>query len=228
MNGFRVLLPGSGTVSAADYVDGLGLRGRAGSGRPYLVLNMVVSLDGHAAVAGRTAPLANAADQELFHELRRAGDAVLVGAGTIRSEGYGQLDQLAVIASRRLDLPTDRGVLTHRGNRVAVVTESNESLPDCEAAVRYLRCGLADALVALRRDDDVRSVVCEGGPHLNSQLLAAGLVDEMFVTIGGRVFGGDPDLTLVAGPTFDPPIRATPIALLERDGFLFARYRLGG
>lgn len=228
MIGFNRLLPPGGSVGTAEYVDGLSLRQQARADRPYLVLNMIVSLDGRAAVDGRTAALQNTADHELFHALRGAGDAVLVGASTIRAEGYGETDRLVVIASNSLDLPTDRGVLRHASNRVLILTESHAEIDACAADVGYLRGDLHEGLRTLRHEYGVEAVVCEGGPHLNGMLFAAGLVDEIFVTIGSRIVAGDAPLTMVHGPQLDPPVDLGLVALLEHDGFLFARYRTHG
>ena len=57
--------------------------------RPWLLVNMVASLDGGVTVEGRSGGLAGAADKELFGALRQVGDIVLAGAGTARAEDYG-------------------------------------------------------------------------------------------------------------------------------------------
>ncbi|MEO7194972.1 MAG: dihydrofolate reductase family protein, partial [Pseudonocardiaceae bacterium] len=87
----RRLLPGPRSVTAIEALEGLALAGLAPAHRPYLVLNMVASVDGAAAVAHRTAPMSTPADRQLFHELRTCVDAVMVGAGTVRTERYGRL-----------------------------------------------------------------------------------------------------------------------------------------
>ena len=87
----RRLLPEPGMLTAAEAVDGLVFADLAPADRPYLVLNMVATADGAATVAQRTAPISNAADRQLFHELRAQVDAVMVGAGTARIERYGRL-----------------------------------------------------------------------------------------------------------------------------------------
>ena len=87
----RRLLPQPGTVTAIEALEGLALAEMAAEHRPYLVLNMVATADGAAAVAHRTAPISNPADRQLFHELRTHVDAVMVGAGTVRTERYGRL-----------------------------------------------------------------------------------------------------------------------------------------
>src|SRR5439155_764044 len=80
----------------------------------------------------------------------------------------------------------------------------------CAARIEYIRCvrdGLLDlpaSLAALHDRFAVRTLLCEGGPHLNSHLLAEGLVDELFLTVAPKVAGGDPasgeSLRIVAGP----------------------------
>src|SRR5690348_7248010 len=57
--------------------------------RPWVLANFVVSPDGSVATGGRVGGLTSPADQALFHLLRSAADVVLVGAGTVRAEGYG-------------------------------------------------------------------------------------------------------------------------------------------
>ena len=147
---FRRLLPGplEERFTAADLAAAVPAEPPAG--RPFLLLNMIATADGRATIEGRTAPLANRADYELFHALRQRVDAVMVGAETVRVEGYGPMDQLAVVVSRSVELPVDRGLLTHEGNRVVIITPSpDRELPPCAASVTYLR--EADLAVALRR-----------------------------------------------------------------------------
>jgi riboflavin biosynthesis pyrimidine reductase len=203
------------------------LRALAPPGRPAVALNMIASLDGRTTVAGHARGLANRADYELFHATRTAADAVLVGAGTVRAESYGPMEQLAVIVSNSLDLSPDLGVLRAPGNRVVVVTGSDGELAPCAARVDYLRTtDLGEALGRLHADHGVRAVDCEGGPHLNATLLPAGLVDELHLVVSPLLVGGADPLTLVEGALFDPPREAELVWLLESGGWLFLRYRL--
>src|SRR4051794_17525302 len=150
MEAFRRLLPGppADGLTAADLAAAVPTD--PPGGRPFVLLNMIATADGRATIAGRTAPIANRADYELFNALRARVDAVMVGAETIRVEGYGPMDQLAVVVSRTVELPVERGLLAAEGNRVVIVTPSpNAELPPCAASVSYLR--QADLGVALRR-----------------------------------------------------------------------------
>ena len=194
--------------------------------RPFVLLNMIATADGRATIAGRTAPIANRADYELFHALRARVDAVMVGAETIRVEGYGAMEQLAVVVTRSVDLPVDRGLLAAPGNRVLIVTPSPDAeLPPCAASVGYLReADLGTALRRLREEHGVRAIDCEGGPGLNASVLPAGLVDELHLVIAPKLVGGRDPLTILRGPELAPPIDLELLSLHEAGGYLFTRY----
>ena len=210
-------------LTAAEVVEHLPLRELAPGDRPYLVVNMVVTLDGRTEIGGRAGPIGNEADRRLFHALRTRGDAVMAGAGTVRVERYGRLERDAVVVTRSLRLPPDLPLLQEAGRRVVVITESDDELPPVPAEVRYLRMALPDALRALR-DEGMRAIVCEGGPHLNGTLFPAGLVDELYVCTAPLISGGLDPLTLVEGPAIEPPLEMRLVWLLESGGYLFARY----
>jgi riboflavin-specific deaminase-like protein len=245
----RRLLPEPGTVTAEEVLDGLELADLAPDHRPYVVLNMVATADGVAAVAHHTAAISNPADRQLFHELRAHVDAVLVGAGTVRTERYGRLvrdpqrrarrvargleaDPLAIVVSHGLSLTPDLPLLADRDSRVVVLTASDAELVGCAAQVSYLRpepdgeVDLAVMLARLRTEHGVRSVLCEGGPNLNASLLPAGLIDELFLSIAPVLAGTAGSLSIVDRAPLPHPQPLTLLWLLESDGQLFARYRL--
>lgn len=239
------LYPRPGQTTPAEMTSGLDLGSRAPSGRPYLVLNMVSSLDGKAAMYGHTRDLSSPADRLIFHGLRTQADAILVGAGTARSERYGRAtksdelrarreaegldpDPLTVIVSGRLGLPSDLPILREPQARVVIATGAEHELEGTTAQITYSRTGddLQLLLAHLRDEHGVRSVLCEGGPTLNSFLMAAGLVDELFVTVAPKIVGGADALTLVAGRELLEPARAELVWLYECGGDLFFRWRL--
>ncbi len=243
----RRLLPEPGLVTAAEALENLKLEERAPQHRPYVVLNMVATADGAAAVAQRTAPISNPADRQLFQELRGRVDAVLVGAGTVRTERYGRLvrepqrrerrvaqglapDPLAVVVSHRLGLTPDLPLLANPHSRVVVVTASDGELTGCAAQISYLRSGpdvdLAAMLSRLRTEHGVRSVLCEGGPNLNASLIPAGLVDELFLSIAPLLAGSAGSLSIIDRAHLPEPVDLTLVWLLESQGHLFARYTL--
>jgi riboflavin-specific deaminase-like protein len=226
METFRRLLP----APPADGLTAADLAGAVSADppeeRPFVLLNMIATADGRATIAGRTAPIANRADYELFNALRARVDAVMVGAETIRVEGYGPMEPLAVVVTRSVDLPVESGLLAAEGNRVVIVTPSPErELPPCAASVSYLRePDLAVALRRLREEHGVRSIDCEGGPGLNATLLPAGLVDELHLVIAPKLAGGREPLTILSGAGLEPPLDLALLSLHEAGGYLFARY----
>ncbi len=218
--------------------------------RPWVLANMVCGIDGSTAVGGRVGPLSSATDRQLFVDLRSVADVVLVGAGTARREGYGPIrlsttrrlrraadgrppvPRMAIV-SRSLELGDAAGALgaSKGGDRALVVT--------CEASPRATRDQLdatADILVAgtdrveiasaLRdmRRSGVDIVLCEGGPTLLGELLAAGAVDELCLTLT-PVVGGDP-LPVAVLPAGSGISRGRLAHVLEADGDLFLRYLL--
>ena len=239
------LYPEPGEVEAAELHSRLDLGARAPAERPYLVLNMVASLDGKATLGGVTRELSGKVDRALFHQLRTQADAVMAGAGTVRIERYGRPikrqelrdkrvaeglapDPLMVVVSERLRLQPELPCLQDPETSIVVVTGAAHELEGVRADVRYLRTGddVAAMLAALREDYGVRSILCEGGPTLNYHLLAADAVDELFLCTSPQLVGGVEALTIVAGMPLDEPRRADLVWLLQGGGELFARCRI--
>jgi riboflavin-specific deaminase-like protein len=242
----QLLYPACRPTSPQELASGLRLGEKAPPDRPYLVLNMVSSLDGKATIDWRTKGLSTELDRQLFHRLRTQADAIMVGAGTVRAERYGRMaksdelrdaraaeglepDPIAVVISARLDLPADLPLLNEPAQRVVIATGSDASLPDeLTSQIAYERTGDDLPLLAtrLRHEHGVRSVVCEGGPTLNSYLLAAGLVDELWLTLNPKLAGGAAALTIVAGRELVEPANLEPVSVAEGDGDLFTRWRV--
>ena len=242
----RRLLPEPGELTADELVQALRFGELAPAGRPYLAVNMVSTADGRASVLGRTAAISSVPDRQLFHALRTRVDAVMVGAGTLRTERYGRLvgdaarreqrraaglepDPLAIVVSGSLRLSADVPLLQDPGARVVVVTAADGVIEGCAAHVEYLRSSPVDlpaALARLRGEHGVRSILCEGGPHLNASLLAAGLIDELFLTTVPKLAGGADALTIVGDASLPEPLALELVWLLESVGELFARYAL--
>jgi riboflavin-specific deaminase-like protein len=245
---FRRLFPEPGEFpDAAAVVEDLRLEEGASAERPYLVLNMVTTADGRATIGGRSGPIGNAADQDLFHALRTRADAVMIGAGTLRAERYGRLvrrperraareraglapDPLAVIVSGRLDLPGDLPLLRDPEQEVLVATFSDRELPDAPH-VEYLRSEGRSVdiprLLSVLRERGVRSILCEGGPTLNAELLHARAVDEIFHCLAPKI-AGEPDAPTLVSGVLHVATELELVWLLENESHLFVRYGVRG
>ena len=228
-----------------EFASELSLGDMAPPDRPYLALNMVSSLDGRATLEGRTRKLSTEADRRYFHALRAGMDAVMVGAGTLRAERYARMaksaevrerraaagrepDPLAVVVSASLSLPADLPLLAEPEQRIVIATASDAELHDAQARIDYARTGddLPLLMAKLREEHGVRSVLCEGGPTLNSYLLAAGVVDELFLTLNPKLIGGADAFTIVAGRQLVDPAELELVSAATADGDLFTRWRI--
>ena len=240
----RRLLPDAADTTVAEQLDGLDLHALAHSDRPYLVLNFAVTLDGRAAIQGRSGPIGSDADTEMLQRLRTRVDAVMIGAGTLRAERYGRMvsdpelrayrersglspDPLAVVVSNRLEIPWDAGLFTDGGGRVVIFTASEEEPPETATPVTVIRhpdgVVLAEALRHLLAEEGVRSVLCEGGPILHGRLREEGLADELFLTTAPKLAGGEAPRVLEGA--LPDVVELELVWLLEAEGELFARYR---
>ena len=212
----------------------------------WLRANMVSSADGAGFLDGRSAGLSSPADTRLFGLLRALADVVLVGAGTVRTEQYKPARRRAALASLRagrtatppialvsrsleLDLGTPLFTDAPPDARTIVIT-CTASPADRRAAVARvadvivagdLVVDLGEGVAALR-DRGLGRVLCEGGPHLLGEVAAAGLLDELCLTISPLLAGPGP-FRITAGAPF--PARPMTLAhVVEADSFLFCRY----
>jgi riboflavin-specific deaminase-like protein len=240
----QLIYPEHRPISPEKLASELRLHELAPPGRPYLGINMVSSLDGKATLDWRTKGLSTEVDRRLFHHLRTQADAVMVGAGTAREERYGRVtkneelsakrvaegraaEAVAVVVSGRLDLPPDLPLLNEPEQAVLIATGSEAELPGLGAHVEYVRVGDdLPRLMAELSERGVRSVLCEGGPTLNSFLFAAGIVDELFLTMNPKLVGGAAALTIVAGRELVEPVELDLVSVAEADGELYTRFRI--
>ena len=214
--------------------------GSAPGGR-WVRANMVSTLDGAAwGPDASTRSIGSPADLRVLRLLRAVADAVLVGAGTVRAEGYGLLrpgTELAVV-SRSGRLPSGRGLLPAErddGRSALVVTCAGAGA----AALADLRAAVGDERVVVAGDEQVdlpraldalaerglRQVLCEGGPALLRDLLGAGLLDELCLTWSPLLAGGDAGRLLADGGPLGRPARLAH--LLHAEGTLLGRWLLG-
>ncbi len=216
---------------------------RAHDDRPFLYINMVASADGRASFDGRTSGLGSEADTLLLTELRALADAVLVGTNTIRVEGYGRLVRnaervarreaaglhvtpTAVLISRSFDIPWGAPLFAAEDQPVVVYTHAEGTPPEVAAPLEVVR--LEDpapaAMMADLRARGVRSLLCEGGPTLNSALLEAGVVDELFLTLSPLLSGEPGAPRIVEGEGLPEPAQLTLVWALRHEQELYLRY----
>jgi riboflavin biosynthesis pyrimidine reductase len=196
--------------------------------RPWVGLTMVASLDGSTVVAGRSGGLSNPSDSAVLSRLRELADVIVVGAGTVRAEGYGPPRKLGqrigvVTASGHIDLSAD---LFASGSGF-VITSEDTAIDGGVDVVRAGRGGV-DLGVALEGIEmlcrGVAVVQAEGGPRLNGALLEADLIDEIDVTTAPLAVAGDGARLAVSAEAVNRRFELAQL-LLDDDGFTFARWR---
>jgi len=200
-------------------------------GRPAVRLNMIASVDGATTVAGLSGGLGGPADKRVFSVLRSLADAVLVAAGTVRAETYGPSPHLIAVVSRSCVLDWRAPFFIEAPVRPIVITVAAAQADDRARAAEVADVVIAgDDSVDMRRaidalgERDARTVLAEGGPSLNGQLAAAGLIDELCLSLSPALVGGD-SKRILSGPTLEMPARCELRSVCEDDGYLFLRYR---
>ena len=180
--------------------------------RPWVGMCMVSSIDGSTVVEGNSLALSGPADRNVLLALRRHADTVMVGAGTVRDEGYGKPSK--------------------SGQRVAVVSRSGRVDTSTELfasgsgyLVRPGDTGEVDLFAAVAAMPGT-FVQLEGGAQLNAAMCRADLVDEINLTVSPNIVGGiGPRLTTGASDLMQ---RYSLHHVLEDDGFVFLRYVRNG
>jgi len=222
--------------------------GRRDPSRPYVIMNMISSLDGRSAIGGKASHIGSETDRRVMRTLRSKTDAVMIGAGTLRAEKLSlSLDELsggeqplAVIVTKTGNVPLGTNLII--GERQEVVVITAEGAP--EADVKRLReyasvvrlpatssgdVSLEEALKLLGATRGVDLLLVEGGPKLNYSMVSQGLADELFLTVASKLVGSTSSdaLTLLEGPEFSLPRRPTPelVSIHLSDNELYLRYR---
>jgi riboflavin biosynthesis pyrimidine reductase len=240
----RALLP-----HADDDVDLVGayeVRPPLGAREPFVRGNMISTLDGAISVQGRSGMLGGPADRRVFQTLRSWADVIVVGAGTARIERYGPARLDEDLRQRRLARGQPPVPAIALVTRTAQLDWSSPFFTEAEArplvlttaaGERHARdeaAGVAELVVAGEGDVEIerafdslgrsgcRSVLVEGGPGLNADVVKAGLLDELCLTLSPRLVAGNGP-RVVAGEELAHPLDLDIVHLLEEDGFLFCR-----
>jgi len=240
----RQLLP---TPVDVDPVDVYGRLAALGPGRPAVRLNMIASADGAASLEGRVGALASPADKALFVTLRSLADVVLVGASTVRTEGYGPARLADDARGRRRDWglpPVPAIAVITRSCRLdwsaRFFTEAEErplvvTIASASAADRARAAEVADVMVMGDTDVDLArtvealaerghtNVLAEGGPSVAAQLAAADLLDELCLTVAPLLTAGEAP-RILDGAALAPPSKLELSHVSEAEGYLFLRY----
>ena len=242
---YKRLLPNPAEVDAGGLLEGWDPNADTGLGRPRLALNFAVTADGSTTLAdGKSGGIGDEGDLFLFRALRDRVDAVMAGTSTIAVEGYRRIipdekrraerearglqgDALAVTVSRSGVLPLDAPIFGDEDQKLIAFVPPGGS--------GFTRPGLEEeeldpvtpvAVMERLWAKGVRSVLCEGGSKLASSLIAAGLVDDVFLTIA-PVLAGGADQGMVSGAPLDMAVDMQLAHVAERDGSLFVRWSRG-
>jgi len=219
------------------------------SDRPWVLINMVASIDGATAVEGRSGGLGGPGDVAVFQAIRAVADVIVAAAGTVRAENYGppaasatirsvraargqaELARLAVLTNR-LDLDPEARLFGPTDGERPLILTSGSAPPAARTRLDPVaeiltvgdeRVDLSAALAALSQHD-ARVVLLEGGPSLIGQFVAQDLIDELCITISPLMAGGE-SARLAHGPAPVRPIGFDLARILaDEDGTLFLRY----
>ena len=227
---------------------------RPPDGRPYVLLNMVMSLDGKAAVGRDERGMGSKADQRLMRELRTNADLVLSGAGTLRATGVSprlgsvELEGLresrgkprlptSVVLTRTGKLPFERPFFTANDFDAIVYVADSAPKGTVEAIVSAGRPAMllpregaiSWMLAHMRYELGADVLLVEGGPDVNAQLFELDVIDEFFLTLAPLVIGGRETITPVEGlplaPAELPNFSIVASAVNEETNEVYLRYR---
>ncbi|HEX3932705.1 MAG TPA: dihydrofolate reductase family protein [Nocardioides sp.] len=220
----RVLLGETGALSEPPELPDL----YAVPDHPWLRVTMVSTVDGAATGDdGTSRSINNGADKRVFDLLRDLADAIVVGAGTVRVEGYAVGRKPLVVVSRTASVPVTQRP-AERGQVLMATVSTAPYLREARALLgeeNVLVLGSHRVDLARLKDELVlrgyRHLLSEGGPHLLRDLLDQGVVDELDATIVPRLVGGA-HRRITDGPPVDVPLRLH--TLVEEEGTLLARW----
>lgn len=235
--------PGGATLSPREAYGELEFNSLARADRPFVIVNMVATVDGQGRIDNDTSELGNEADLELFVTLREQVDCVMAGVRTVAIEDYkGPANKpetreqrerrglaarpIFATATKSGNLPMDAPVFQDDGVRLVVFSKASIDTSLAKASVEIIPTeDPREMLSILRHDFDVHSLLLEGGPTINTPYFAGELVDELFLTLAPVLTGAGTPFPIIAG---DLPRRQQLhlIGALLSDEHLFLRYRV--
>ncbi|MEE8407254.1 MAG: dihydrofolate reductase family protein [Acidimicrobiia bacterium] len=237
---FRTLEPAGDPI---DILEMLFSQKRVREDRPWVMFNMVESVDGGTAVDGGASALNDADDRALFLAMRAVADVVLMGAETIRSEGMGPVrmsEEMSryrakaglegvprmVILTRSLSLNPEARVFSDPDERPTILTGNEADQDRLDALSEVADVAQIDNLDGNGIVDHLgaaKVILCEGGPTVNSVLMAAGMGDEINITMSPMLALGE-SKRIAHGEPLQPPINMRLDRVVSGDRSLFLRY----
>ena len=243
------LYPSPGREVSGIYEDlTLPPSGHGDVARPYVIVNMVSSVDGRTSKEGKATGMGTRIDRQSMRTLRSRADAVMIGAGTLRAEklslGLDETDRvqpLAIVVTHTGNIPLEAHLVATEKQEVLILLSDKapQGVPERLREVAQVMKAPADsagvvdldrALRALKAERGIDVLVVEGGPGLNHGMISRNLVDELFLTVAPELLGGTAaeTVTLLRGPEI--PARGRPalelVSIHLAGSELFLRYSL--
>jgi len=212
-----------------------------GKMRPYIIFNMVASVDGKTTTKnGSLQGLSSQCDRRVMRRLRARVDAILVGGNTLRHDPFvptlkpeflgARSQPKGVVLTKSGDLP-----LVHpfwQGDRQHKLVFSQTPLPEIyhqRAIVRQFSGDLQVVLEDLYSEFGVKTMLIEGGSSLNYQFIARGWAEEFFLTISPVFVGGRDNLNILGGDHYglgeSQLARAELVSVYHHQNEVYLRYR---
>lgn len=222
--------------------------------RPYIVFNMVSSVDGKATTyEGQLLGLDSRPDRNLMKRLRSQVDGVIAGGGTLRQDAFiptlppelleerqknfSHPQPLGIVISASGNLPSDHRFWDAGKNlRIALLGEDAPVEAWLEEKAQIFRFSTANhqidlkqVLAMLYKQLGIKRLLIEGGATLNYALISQGLADEFFLTLAPHIVGGDRNTSIVGGLDYgfggnDLP-KLQLRSLYHHESELFLRYQ---
>jgi diaminohydroxyphosphoribosylaminopyrimidine deaminase / 5-amino-6-(5-phosphoribosylamino)uracil reductase len=175
--------------------------------RAWITLKLALTLDGRIAdETGGSRWITNAQARGFVHELRRCHAGIAVGGNTLRGDdprltvrhkkGFAPA---RIVFSSRPRLPEDSFFVKHAGRARSIVVRGGGRAPavkrDAATGIEYWHTGARDpaasldAFARMAFENDLTSVLVEGGARLASAFLERGLVNRIYLFYGNKLFG---------------------------------------
>lgn len=217
--------------------------------RAWVLANMIASADGATAIGGVSGPLGGPADHEMFLALRSISDAIVVGATTVREEDYrppgegppevraaraarGQAARPElVVVTASLSVGVDQRLFADPEYRPIIATVADapaDRRRELEEVADVIECGTGQVdlgrVITELGHRGARTVLSEGGPSLNAQLIADDLIDEWNLTISPILAAGSSRRPAQGAEVPHPVAPMSLCRVWQADELLFCRW----